>query len=140
MPLTTLAALVFEYGLVALGWLLIWRLQFSSTARKSRATMPDPLPHWPVDSASFAFAGLCVMLGWLASSIALGQVLRLFPAIKADDILLTILNGTFSQLGLFSGMLAGAYYIRQTAQRQPLNDPPVTAKATPAVITGKAAF
>jgi len=132
MPFKTLAASLFEFGLVALGWVFIWRLQFSAAARNKRKYASSPLPHWKVDGAGFAFAVLCVCLGWLVASIALGQLLHHFPSINSDEGLLAILSGALSQLGLFSGAVAGIFYLRQTSPG-PIADkealPAKTAKA-----------
>jgi membrane protease YdiL (CAAX protease family) len=124
MPPKIIAASTFEFGLVALGWILIWRLQFSAAARKKTENNPARLPRWNVDGAGFAFAVLCVCLGWLAASVAYGQLLQHFPSIKSDEGLLAILSGALSQLGLFSGVAAGIYYVRQTTTRTPAHETP----------------
>ena len=131
MPPKEIAANVFEFSLVALGWLLIWRLQFSAAAQEKRKTTSAPLPRWNVDSAGFAFAFLCVGIGWLAASFVMGQLLRHFPSIKTDESLLAILNGTLSQLGLLSGVLAGLFYIRQTMPRSSAPQTTVSLPASP---------
>jgi membrane protease YdiL (CAAX protease family) len=113
MPLKTIIANLFEVGLVVLGWILIWRLQFSATAREKRKVGPPLLPRWPVDGASFTLAALFVCLGWLAASIALGQLIHRYPSLKTDEGLLAIFSGILSQLGLFLGALAGLIYFRK---------------------------
>jgi membrane protease YdiL (CAAX protease family) len=130
LPPKILAANIFEFCLVAIGWILIWRLRFSAAARAKRTTSPQPLPRWNVDGASFAFAALCVCLGWLAASIAYGQLLHHFPSIKSDEPLTTILSGTLSQLGLLAGVAAGIYYIRQVTTRTPAAEKPPRVTST----------
>jgi len=117
MPSKIIAASVFEFGLVALGWLMIWRLQFSAAARERSRIAPSSLPSWNIDGPNFAFAVLCVCLGWLAASIVLGQLLHYFPKINTDEGLLAIISGALSQLGLFAGVVAGIFYVRQTTPR-----------------------
>ena len=119
MPFKIIAATVFELGLLVLGWGLIWRLQFSTAAKEKRELCPAPLPRWNVDGSGFAFAVLCVCLGWLAASVTLGQLLNHFPSLKSDEGLLAILSGALSQLGLLSGAVAGWLYIRQMTARTP---------------------
>jgi len=125
MPFKIIASTVFELGLVVLGWVLIWRLRWSSAAREKRNNCPALLPRWNVDGSGFAFAVLCVCLGWLAASVALGQLLNHFPSIKSDEGLLAILSGALSQLGLLSGVVAGGLYVRQmTARTRAAETPP----------------
>ena len=130
LPPKILAANIFEIGLVVAGWILIWRLQFSRAARETRKINRPPLPSWNIDGAGFAFAGLCVCLGWLAASIAYGQLLHHFPSIKSDEPLTTILGGTLSQLGLLAGVTAGIYYIRQITTRTPAAEKPLPVMST----------
>ncbi len=131
MPLKEIAANTFELGLVALGWFLIWRLQFSASAREKRTRAPafQALPRWNVDGAGFGFCVLCVCMGWLAATVVMGQLLKFYPAIKSDEALLAIFNGTLSQLGLLAGVLGGLFYLKQTTPRPPKA---VTTTATPA--------
>lgn len=129
MPPKEIAANIFELGLVALGWFLIWRLQFSSTTREKRARTHAPLQRWNVDGAGFGFCVLSVLMGWLAATFIMGQLLRHFPSIKDDEALLAICNGTLSQLGLLAGVLGGLFYIQQTKPRQ---SKAAAAPATPA--------
>ena len=119
LPPKILAANSFEILLVVIGWILIWRLQFSRAARETKKTSRPVLPRWNIDGAGFAFAALCVCLGWLASSIVYGQLLHHFPSIKSDETLTTILSGTLSQLGLLAGVAAGIYTIHQVTTRTP---------------------
>ncbi len=116
MPLKEIAANAFELGLVALGWFLIWRLQFSAAAREKRqsATASSALPRWNVDGTGFAFCVLTVCVGWLIANVVMGQLLQRFPSLKTDEALLAICNGTLTQLGLLSGVLAGLFYLQQT--------------------------
>jgi hypothetical protein len=135
MPFKILAATLFEVGLVVLGWVFIWRLQFSAGAQEKRKAAPALLPHWNLDGAGFAFAVLCVCLGWLVASIALGQLLHHFPSINSDEGLLAILSGALSQLGLFSGAVAGIFYIRQTSPRSTVSEAAAPAtRAKPNVV------
>jgi len=117
MPPKEIAANVFEFGLVALGWFLIWQLQFSATAREKRRSAPAALPRWNVDGTGFAFCVLGVCISWLAANVVMGQLLQRFPSLKTDEALLAICNGTLTQLGLLSGVLAGLFYIQQTTPR-----------------------
>jgi len=134
MPLKTTVAAIFEYGLVALGWILIWRLQFSDTACEKREVMPDPLPRWPVDGAGFALAALCVCLGWFAASVSLGQLIQHIPSLKTDESLLAIVSGILSQLGLLLGAVAGMIYLRQSITR-PQKDEPSSKTKSPVSTT-----
>jgi uncharacterized protein len=127
MPFKIIAATFFELGLVAAGWVLIWRLQWSSAAREKRKNCPAPLPRWNVDGSGFALAVLCVCLGWLAASVTLGQLLNHFPSLKSDEGLLAILSGALSQLGLLSGAVAGWLYIRQMTARSNAAEAPTAA-------------
>ncbi|MBK9991673.1 MAG: CPBP family intramembrane metalloprotease [Verrucomicrobia bacterium] len=123
MPLKTIVAALFEYGLVALGWILIWRLQFSAKAREKRKYAPATLPRWPVDCPSFGLASLCVCLGWFAASVSLAQLIHHLPSLKTDEGLLAIFSGMLSQLGLLLGAIAGMSYLRKNNPRASLNEP-----------------
>ena len=115
MPLKTIAATIFEYGLIALGWILIWRLQFSAAAKNHRKN-PVPLPRWDVPSVNFAMAAFCVYIGWFASSALMGIILQSFPALRKDEPLMVIIGGALSQLSIIAGAAAGAFYLRKTNQ------------------------
>lgn len=134
MPLKTIVASFFEYGLVALGWILIWRLQFSATAREKRKNSPALLPRWSVDGAGFALAALCVCLGWLTASVTLAQCIHHFPSLKTDEGMLAILSGILSQLGLFLGAVAGMIYLRQNAAHISKVEPVSTSKYSASAI------
>jgi membrane protease YdiL (CAAX protease family) len=130
MPLKIIIANLFEGGLVILGWMLIWRLAFSAAAREKQKSTPCPLPRWPLDGAGFAFAALCVCLGWVVASIALGQLIQRIPSLKTDEGLLAISSGILSQLGLFLGAIAGLIFLGKNATRQPQDEPSITSRIT----------
>lgn len=131
MPLKTIVAALLEYGLVALGWILIWRLQFSAKARGKTKYSPASLPRWPVDGPGFAFAALCVCLGWVAASISLAQLIQHLPSLKTDEGLLAIFSGILSQLGLLLGTIAGMLYLRKNNPRASINEP--TSRPNPSI-------
>jgi membrane protease YdiL (CAAX protease family) len=106
-----LAANIFEYGLVALGWILIWRLQLSRAARERNKTSPQ-LPFWPVPANNFAMAALCVFTGWFMASALMGILLRVFPVLASDESLMAIVGGSISELCLIAGVVAAAIYLR----------------------------
>jgi membrane protease YdiL (CAAX protease family) len=112
MPIKTTVATIFECALVALGWTLIWRLHFSSTAREKRKASPTPVSRWDLNKKNLLLITLWAVLGFaLYSRFALlsmltGALVALF-AIQAESlhpvasspIARPIIKATFRDIG-----------------------------------------
>jgi uncharacterized protein len=112
MPSKLLVANLFEFAIVAAGWLLLWRLQRS--ARLQGRPAPTALHHWNVTVQGFGLASLCVMSGWLGAQILAGLVVQQFPALKTDQTLMVIVGGSMAQLCLIAGTLVATTYLKKT--------------------------
>jgi len=115
MPLKTIVATIFEYALIAFGWFLIWRFQFSAAAKERRKN-PPALPHWTVSAVNFTIAAFCVCIGWFTASVILGILIKSFPSLGKDEPLRVIVGGLISELCIITGAIAGAFYLRRTDQ------------------------
>jgi membrane protease YdiL (CAAX protease family) len=106
-----LTASLFEFALIAIGWLLIWRLWFSP---KITADQRQPrLAQWDISSTGFSLAALVVFFGWFAAQILGGQLPRLFPNLKTDETLAVIVGGSFGQLCLIASAFAARGFLRK---------------------------
>lgn len=130
MPTKTLAADILEYGLIALGLFLLWRFQFSASAREHRKT-PGPLPErWAVSSISFIMAALCVCIGLFSASALAGFLIRVFPRLGKDESLFAIVGGSLFEICLIAGVIAGSFYLRKTDHSLQIEtEPPPSPKA-----------
>lgn len=112
MPQKLLVANLFEYALIAAGWLLLWRLQFRSGARAQLKN--PPLAFWSVSALNFCIAAFCVFGGWLFAQIVAGLLVQQFPVLKTDKTLMVIVGGIMAQLCLIGGIVAAVVFLRKT--------------------------
>lgn len=108
-----LAASLFEYALVAVGWILIWWLFLSAKAR-TRRKAPPALPYWGLSAAGFGVAAFCVFTGWFSAQILADALAKAFPVLKTDETLITIVGGSLAEICLIAGTVAGVLFIRKT--------------------------
>lgn len=127
MPPKLLAANLFEYTLIAVGWLLLWRLQLRSAAKAQRNA--PALPRWTVSGSGFGLATLCVVGGWILAQIVAGLLVQHFPSLKTDQTLMVIVGGTMAQLCLIGGTIAAVVFLRQTEPHASDNAPPIASSA-----------
>lgn len=107
-----LTASLFEFGLIAAGWFLLWRLCFSKKNGPQRS--PSLLPVWSLSSNTFVVAALCVVAGWITAQIVVSHLPRFYPVLGTDDTLMTIVGGSLGQLLFIAGVGAAALVIHFT--------------------------
>jgi uncharacterized protein len=107
-----LAASLFEYALVATGWILIWWFFFSAKARAQRTT--PALPHWKLSATGFGLAAFCVFTGWFSTQVLASALVKTFPILKTDETLMTIVGGSLAEICLIAGTVAAVLFIRKT--------------------------
>jgi hypothetical protein len=113
MPQKLLVANLFEYALIAAGWLLLWRLQLRPSAR-AQLSNPQLPARWAISGAGFGIAALCVVGGWFSAQIIAGLLVQQFPVLKTDKTLMVIVGGIMAQLCLIGGTVAAVIFLRKT--------------------------
>ncbi len=117
-----------EYSLWAVGGILLWKVQFSTAARKRRA-VPSPLTPWTVTPAHFFKMALCVIAGGWVSQIIVGHLSnRVLGQAAVDGDLWQLVLGTALQLGLLAGVIV-ALFLPPSSVAAPA--PPSSSSACP---------
>lgn len=136
MPPKLLVASLFEFALIAAGWLLLWRIALSRRARQTAA--PPALPHWGISGYHFGMGTLIVVGGWLGAQIVAGLLARGFPVLATDKPLLVIVGGIAAQLCLIGSALAAGGWLRKAEPQASTSSPshkPGPGLLTAAVVT-----
>jgi len=119
MPQKLLVANLFEYTLVAVGWLLFWWLQLSKNTKAQRNS--PALPRWAISGSSFGMAALCVIGSWIVAQIVASLLVQQFPVLKTDQTLMVIAGGSMAQVCLIGGTIAAAFFLHKTEPRASTN-------------------
>ena len=139
-PLSPAIALVtaIEYGLWAVGAIVLWRVQFSPATRDRREA-PLPLARWNITPTHFFLMAFCVIAGgWCAQAIVANLSNRVLGQAAVDGELWRMVLGIGLQLGLLAGVALTFAIPRSIAAPPPL--PPPTPPAPHAFLNAVGTF
>jgi uncharacterized protein len=113
---------------IALGLIVLWKVQFSASARE-RLRGPRPLPRWEAPPLAFAVAILAVMVGvLLASGLVSFGVRQFAPGFSLQTDFGLVVGGAAFHAGILIGVIIGAYLLRMASGPQL---PPASPAETP---------
>ena len=102
-PVTAIATAV-EIGLWIAGLIVLWRVQFSATARDRREA-PAPLARWNITATEFFQIALCVIMAGWGVPLLFSKLGGLIIGKAADDgDLWLLIQSTCMQFGLLAGV------------------------------------